>query len=84
MKKFKAWAVDLEYTDGEKVTAYWDFTAGVHWWNDCSVPRHGIREFCVPNESYKNDWVKSYSDVYVVEITRTPVVEETIIVEKLI
>jgi hypothetical protein len=81
-RKFRAWAVDLEYTDGERVTAYWDFTAGVHWWNYYCIPSHPIQEICVPNESYKNKEVRSYSDVYVVEITRTPRVEETIRIER--
>ena len=82
--KFKAWAVDLEYSDGEKATAYWDCIAGVHCWNEWSVPRYGIREVVIPNQCYKNnDFVKSYSEVYVVEITRTPRIEEVIMIEKL-
>lgn len=82
--KFRAWAIDLVYTDGDEVTAYWDEVAGVYCWNVWSVPRRGIREVVIPDNSFQKGGVKSHSEIYLVEIIRTPRIEETVSVEKLV
>lgn len=80
MRTFRTWAVDLEFNDGEKVTAYWDFKAGVNFWNTWGTPHWPAKE-PIYDEKYKNMDVKWHSEVYPVDITVEPAIQETITVK---